>query len=317
MSSGDENNQMSSRSEGSSKVSTLSRLYAVHINGARMVFSMNPASPGAPIVLYLHGGPGDACIPLTMRYNAALERDFRFINLDQRGSGLSYHPFAPDEVVTIDSMVEDVHQFVLKLLRAYGQDSLILIGHSWGSVLGLEMVKRYPSLVRCYIGLGQVVSMRAALQLRRHWGQQNLGPRLASIVSRESGAADMVLLINELLSRGGVAMLFRSWKRIMTYLRSPYYNWSRLLNHAKGVAQSRARLNAELEQVDFSGQTSFGAPVYFISGRYDRHLPGILIERFADGLKSPHRFIRFDRSGHCPQWDEPERFAATVKALCL
>ncbi|WP_445338213.1 alpha/beta fold hydrolase [Bifidobacterium sp. ESL0822] len=298
-------------------MSTHSRLYAVHINGARMVFSMNPASPEAPIVLYLHGGPGDACIPLTMRYNSALERDFRFINLDQRGSGLSYHPFAPDEVVTINSMVEDVHQFVLKLLRAYGQDSVILIGHSWGSVLGLEMAKRYPSLVSCYIGLGQVVSMRAALRLRRHWGQQNLGHRLGSVVSRESGAADLVLMIDELLSRGGVAMLFRSLERIMTYLRSPYYNWLRLLNQAKGVAQSRARLDGELEQVDFSGLTSFGAPVYFISGKYDRHLPGILVERFADGLKSPHRFIRFDRSGHCPQWDEPERFAATVKAICL
>ena len=250
-----------------------SRLYGTQINGAHFVFSMNPAPRRAPIILYLHGGPGDACIPLTMRYNAALERDFRFINLDQRGSGLSYHPFVPGEVVTIDSMVEDVHQFV--------------------------------------------VSMRAALRLRRHWGQQSWGSRLASVVSRESGAADVVLMVDELLSRGGVAMLFGSLERIMTYLRSPYYNWSRLLNHAKGVAQSRARLDAELEQVDFSGQTSFGAPVYFISGKYDRHLPGSLVERFADGLKSPHRFIRFNRSGHCPQWDEPERFAATVKALCL
>ncbi|RMA44495.1 alpha/beta fold hydrolase [Bifidobacterium sp. wkB344] len=294
-----------------------SRLYGTQINGARFVFSMNPAPRCAPIILYLHGGPGDACIPLTMRYNAALERDFRFINLDQRGSGLSYHPFAPDEIVTIDSMVEDVHQFVLELLHVYGQDSLILIGHSWGSVLGLEMVKRYPSLVRCYIGLGQVVSMRAALRLRRRWGQQSWGSRLGSIVSRESGAADVVLMLDELLSRGGVAMLFGSLERIMTYLRSPYYNWSRLLNHAKGVAQSRARLDAELEQVDFSGQTSFAAPVYFISGKYDRHLPGSLVKQFADGLKSPHRFIRFNRSGHCPQWDEPERFAATVKALCL
>ena len=298
-------------------VCSRSHIYQTQINGARLVFSMNPAPRRAPIVLYLHGGPGDACIPLTMRYNAALERDFRFINLDQRGSGLSYHPFAPGEVVTIDSMVEDVHQFVLELLHVYGQDSLILIGHSWGSVLGLEMVKRYPWLVRCYIGLGQVVSMRAALRLRRHWGQQSLGSRLGSIVSKESGAADVVLMVDELLSRGGVAMLFGSLGRIMTYLRSPCYNWSRLLNHVKGVAQSRARLDAELEQVDFSGQTSFGAPVYFISGKYDRHLPGSLVERFADGLKSTHRFIRFDRSGHCPQWDEPERFAATVKALCL
>ena len=298
-------------------VPSSSRLYGTRINGARFVFSMNPAPPHAPIILYLHGGPGDACIPLTMRYNAALERDFRFINLDQRGSGLSYHPFAPGEVVTIDSMVEDVHQFVLQLLGAYGQDSLILVGHSWGSVLGLEMVKRYPWLVRCYIGLGQVVSMRAALRLRRYWGQQSLGSRLGAIVSKESGAADVVLMLDELLSRGGVAMLFGSLGRIMTYLRSPCYNWSRLLNHVKGVAQSRARLDTELEQVDFSGQTSFGAPVYFISGKYDRHLPGSLVERFADGLKSAHGFIRFDRSGHCPQWDEPERFAATVKALCV
>ena len=298
-------------------VPSRSRLYRAQINGTHLVFSMNPAPRRAPIILYLHGGPGDACIPLTMQYNAALERDFRFINLDQRGSGLSYHPFAPDETVTIDSMVEDVHQFVLELLRAYMQDSLILIGHSWGSVLGLEMVKRYPSLIRSYIGLGQVVSMRAALRLRRNWGRQSLGPRLGSIVSSESGTADMVLMVDELLSRGGAAMLFGSLGRIMTYLRSPYYNWPRLLNHAKGASQSRARLDAELEQVDFSGQTSFGAPVYFISGRYDRHLPGSLVERFADGLKSPHRFIRFDRSGHCPQWDEPERFAATVKAICL
>ena len=298
-------------------MSTHSRIHAAHIKGARMVFSMNPTPRHAPIILYLHGGPGDACIPLTMRYNAALERDFRFINLDQRGSGLSYHPFAPGEAVTIDSMVEDVHQFALKLLCAYGQDSLILVGHSWGSVLGLEMVKRYPSLIRCYIGLGQVVSMKGALRLRRHWGQQSLGSRLGSIVSRESGAADMVLMVDELLSRGGVATLFGSLERIMTYLRSPYYNWPRLLNHVKGVAQSRARLDAELEQVDFSGQTSFGTPVYFISGKYDRHLPGSLVERFAEGLKSPHRFIRFGRSGHCPQWDEPERFATTVKALCL
>ncbi|MCX8647959.1 alpha/beta hydrolase [Bifidobacterium sp. B4107] len=298
-------------------VPSRSRLYRTQINGTHLVFSMNPAPRRAPIILYLHGGPGDACIPLTMRYNAALERDFRFINLDQRGSGLSYHPFIPGEAVTIDSIVEDVHQFVLKLLRAYGQDSLILIGHSWGSVLGLEMVKRYPSLVRCYIGLGQVVSMHAALRLRQNWAQQHLGHRLSSIVSGESGIADLVLMIDELLSRGGAAMLFGFLGRIMTYLRSPYYNWSRLLNQAKGVAQSRARLDAELEQVDFSGRTSFGAPVYFISGRYDRHLPSSLVEQFADGLESPHRFICFDQSRHCPQWDEPERFAATVKSLCL
>lgn len=109
-------------------------IHQARVNGGRLVFSMNPAPREAPIILYLHCGPGDACIPLTMRYNAELEEDFRFINLDQRGSGLSYYPFASDESVTISSMVEDIHRFVLTILRAYRQDSLILIGHSWDGI---------------------------------------------------------------------------------------------------------------------------------------------------------------------------------------
>ena len=64
-----------------------SRPYGTRINGARFVFSMNPAPPRAPIILYLHGGPGDACIPLTMRYNAALERDFTQRGSDHRFNG--------------------------------------------------------------------------------------------------------------------------------------------------------------------------------------------------------------------------------------
>ena len=298
-------------------VSSHSHIHQARVNGARLVFSMNPAPREAPIILYLHGGPGDACIPVTMRCNAELERDFRFINLDQRGSGLSYHRFALDEVVTIDSMVEDIHQFVLTLLQTYQQDSLVLVGHSWGSVLGLEMARRYPSLVSHYIGLGQVVTMQGALMLRQRLSRGTLPKWGQRVVGSESSQADLVMLMHELMDRGGTKTALGLLDRAMAYVRSPFYSWSALANQQKGVRQSRARLNGELEAVDFRGVTSFGAPVTFISGRYDRHLPAMLVEQYAATIRTEHRFLLFEHSGHCPHWDEPAHFAAVVRELCL
>lgn len=294
-----------------------SHLFCARINGARLVYSMNLAPCKAPIILYLHGGPGDACIPLTMRYNSALEEDFRFINLDQRGSGLSYYPFAPDEKVSLGTMVEDIHQFVRKLLSFYRQDSLILIGHSWGSVLGLEMVRMYPSLIKQYIGLGQVINMRHALELRQQLSKKVLPRWAQKVVGSESSEADLVMAARELLVRGNFRSIAKPLERVTTYINSSLYSWPALINQLRGVRQSRIRLDRELEAVNYESVTSFGAPVTFIEGRFDLHLPPLLVEQFASRLVSQHRFIWFEQSGHCPQWDEPEHFAKVVKEVCL
>lgn len=294
-----------------------SHIHQARINGARLVFSMNPAPRKAPIILYLHGGPGDACIPLTMRYNAELEQDFRFINLDQRGSGLSYYPFAPDEPVTISSMVEDIHRFILTVLKAYQQDSLILIGHSWGSVLGLQMVRRYPSLISHYIGLGQVVTMQGALALRQDLSRRFLPKWGQDVAGRESTLADLVMSVHELSQLGSIRTVLGTLGRVLPYIRSPYYSWKSLVNLGRGIQQSRSRLNGELEEVDFRKVTSYGAPVTFIGGRYDWHLPSILVERYASTIRTDHRFVWFEHSGHSPHWDEPAHFAGLVRELCL
>ena len=35
---------------------------------------------------------------------------------------------------------------------------MILLAHSWGTVLGIQMVKRRPDLFAAYVGTGQVVA---------------------------------------------------------------------------------------------------------------------------------------------------------------
>lgn len=294
-----------------------SRLYRTYIDGIRLVFSMNPAPASVPILLYLHGGPGASCIPLTTYYNAELEKDFRFINLDQPGSGLSYYPFTRNDQISIDSMVEHIHRFVQALLTVYRQKSLVLIGHSWGSVLGLEMVRRYPELISQYIGLGQVVNMKQALLIRSQHVARSLPAWVQKIVRRESSTADAIMMVYEAASRRGLTGFIKQLDRVRVYMHSPYYPWRTLVPYILGQLQSVERLNDELEQVNFDGQTSFGVPVTFISGRYDWTLPTKLVEEFATSLKSSARMVIFQNSGHCPQWDEADHFNKLAREICL
>ena len=50
-----------------------STIESVYLNHVQLYFSINPDSLHKPLLLYLHGGPGDSCIPLTQKFNASLE----------------------------------------------------------------------------------------------------------------------------------------------------------------------------------------------------------------------------------------------------
>ena len=95
----------------------------------------------APLLLYLHGGPGDTALPLVLKYNRELERSFTVAVWEQRGAGKSYYPFRPDETITIDTFLQDLLELTQYLLDHFHQKKLYLVGHSWGSVLGLRFIQ--------------------------------------------------------------------------------------------------------------------------------------------------------------------------------
>lgn len=133
------------------------------LNGVPQFISIRAEKEKAPLLVYLHGGPGDAALPLVTKYNKALEQQFTVVVWEQRGAGKSYYKF--DGPVTIDVFLNDLHTLVNYLLCRFHQNSLYLIGHSWGSILGLRFVRAYPELVRTYIGCGQVVNMRKSSKI--------------------------------------------------------------------------------------------------------------------------------------------------------
>lgn len=51
------------------------------------------------------------------------------------------------------------------LKSRYHKQKIVLLGHSWGSVLGSLFIKGHPEEVAYYIGVGQVINKRASERL--------------------------------------------------------------------------------------------------------------------------------------------------------
>ncbi|MBU3156903.1 serine aminopeptidase domain-containing protein [Clostridium estertheticum] len=70
---------------------------------------------------------------------------------------LTNYKFKTNEAICIDTFVEDAFELAKILLRRFKQNKLYLIGHSWGSVIGLKLIEKHYELFHTYIGCGQVV----------------------------------------------------------------------------------------------------------------------------------------------------------------
>src|SRR5215470_8812552 len=122
------------------------------------------ADRSAPVLLWLHGGPGGAERPVFRYFNSELENHFLVVYWDQRGAGRSFDPKADPHRLTIAQHVVDLDAVVDHLRQSLGQNKIILMGHSWGAALGLLYAQAHPDKVSALIGVNPVVSTREGQQ---------------------------------------------------------------------------------------------------------------------------------------------------------
>lgn len=109
-----------------------------------------------PVLLFLHGGPGMPTHWLTQRYPTGLENHFTVVWWEQRGAGLSYLPATPPETMTVEQFIADAVAVTHHLRKRFAQEKIHLMGHSWGSYLGIQTAAVAPDLFHAYIGVGQI-----------------------------------------------------------------------------------------------------------------------------------------------------------------
>ena len=133
------------------------------LGGQEQYVLMTGSDTSNPVIVYLHGGPSSPDSYCTYSFADYLTDDYTFVCWDQRGCGRTYFrnmDVDPDNsTATFEQAEADLDELVDYVLERFEQDQVIIMGHSYGTILGSQYVLDHPDKVSAYIGVAQVTSL--------------------------------------------------------------------------------------------------------------------------------------------------------------
>ncbi len=276
-----------------------------------------------PVLLVLHGGPGFSDFYFWQTHNKDLEHRYTVVTYDQRGTGLSYNDAIPLESMTFNQLENDALSLIQLLRERFKKDKIYLLGYSAGTIIGINLVKKHPSLFYAYVGVGQVtnlylnekISLRYSLQQAKLLKDSAAFAQLQELKKRypshsKNELADLYLsrkwlryFHGDFCKGTNVGQLYKD----MDKFAKKHFNDSLI---SKGQSFTMEAMWDEVMKVDlFKMAKELEIPVYFIAGRCDYNAPSILAFKYYKKLKAPFKkFIWFENSGHYAPFVEPDKF---------
>lgn len=282
----------------------------VDINGSRQKLLIQSDDLENPILLYIHGGPGDPAMMYSHLFSDNLRRSFIFVNWDQRGSGLSWQEEMDESKISEDQIFNDALELSRHLIKKFKKDKIYILGHSFGSIIGLKLAYRHPELFHAYIGMGQVLDWNRSVGFTKKWLKDKMleagdDEGLVRLESLSVPPMDMVI------QYGGHTHTAVDFDAIIK--ASPYYfeGYIDLKNKARDTVQKCVARNGSSDDFSLMEIEELKIPLYFFEGRYD-HItacaPELILE-FFDKVHAPVKeIVWFENSAHLPNLEEPERF---------
>ncbi|MCB0540204.1 MAG: alpha/beta hydrolase [Bacteroidetes bacterium] len=136
------------------------------INGAPQRITIRGENKDNPVLLMVHGGPGNIASPFRPRVAGfSLEDIFTVCYWEQRGAGIAYTTDIPDSTITLEQIVDDGLDVVSYLKRTFKKDKIYIEGTSWGTTVSAFMVQKKPELFQAYIGVGQMANQPLSEQI--------------------------------------------------------------------------------------------------------------------------------------------------------
>ncbi|HEY4554662.1 MAG TPA: alpha/beta hydrolase, partial [Bacillaceae bacterium] len=300
----------------------INSLEIVHLNESKQWVYIRSKSEGNPLLLFLHGGPGAAQIYCTRKYFQELENHFIVVDWDQRGSGKSYDKKIASDNLSIGQYVEDVKALAEMLKKRFNKEKIYLVGHSWGSVIGLLAAQQYPQHFKCYIGIGQVVNMLEGekrgysflLEQTRAMNDRSTYKKLLKIGPPPYSSFYKTAIFRQALDRYGGYQYQKTTSVWNDYLKemlaSKEYSLSDIINWFKGTNFLVKYFRDELLTVDFMEQVKdLDVPVYFLAGSYDYITPSSLVEELYERMECPlKKMIFFENAAHDLHFEKPQQF---------
>ena len=291
-----------------------------NINGIEQYLFHAGTSEKNPVILFLHAFASAESL-MTNIFQKDWEELYTVVHLDQRGAGKTFTK-NPTAAPTMELQLQDIHETILYLKERYHKEKIILLGHSWGSVLGSIYIKRHPENVSYYIGTGQVISVlrgeragyEKAMEIALQKGDVKSQKKLESIAKYPYGNPDMFIkectLLRTVQQKYHLAPSKMSYLPLMkAMVTSPIFQLSDL--HAFfGAEKINAKLNDEMMDFDLEQESyEYSVPVYYILGAEDWQVPYVLAKDYFEKIKAPRKKLyMLENAGHFTMDDKPEAF---------
>ena len=276
-----------------------------------------------PLLLVVHGGPGFSEMPFSHR-NAELEKEFVVVQWDQRGAGKTYSPDTPRDSMNVEQFVSDTYELAQLLTSRFHTPKLYLVGVSWGSILATITVSRHPELFHAYVGIGQVADVKESQRILYRFAMdaaERAGNRRAIADLQTLGPVFMQSADHMRVCRWVSRLTAQQypgiprWDLIRDAAGSPYYDFADFWRLYRGMKFSFDCLWQPLNDVNlFEQAPRIEVPVYFFLGRHDYVVTSEVAERYFQALDAPRgkQLVWFEKSGHMPHLEEPEKYRAAL-----
>lgn len=302
----------------------------VSINSTKYYLRIRTCNTDNPVVLFLHGGCGSPDRAQVMKYQSPLATNFTLVAFDQRGSGYAYNKKEAKTLdLTKEIYVNDVHNVVDYLKQKFNKQKIIIVGHSFGSVLGVWYVQQYPNDVLAYVGVGQCVDYIENEKLSYAWTLQEAEKvgdnKSVAILKRIGAPLDNGKYKNEhqkslmkqravLHKLGGATYSNRKpyWQELLFHevpIMLKEYSFCGMIKYVKGLSYSPNTTLAKTNPDFMNTAKKLDVPVYLLLGHHDMNCVYTLAEKWFEQLEAPDKkIVWFESSAHSPQWEESDKW---------
>jgi pimeloyl-ACP methyl ester carboxylesterase len=310
--------------KGHSLKGSIASLEKINLGGQKQWILIRGADKAKPIILFLHGGPGTSDMGLLRKHTTELEKHFVVVSWDQRGAGKSFAAINPNSSMNINQFISDAHELTGILCHRFNQKKIFLAGHSWGSVIGVLTVQKYPELYHAYIGTSQIANMKENEVISYEWTLEQAKR------TKDKRTVKKLIAMGKPPYTGDWQKKFMTQRRFLgkyggelygsskgafpivlrCLIRSTEYSIPDKVNFFRGIFASVKLLWQELMTINLIEQAPhLKVPVYFMLGKHDYEGVFILAEQYFKILEAPKKeLIWFENSAHLPFVEENAKF---------
>ena len=272
-----------------------------------------------PVLLHVHGGPGFPFSAFTADF-APYEADFTVVQWDQRGSGCTFGRYGEaTPELTVDRIVSDALELAAQLRARFDNRKIVVLGHSFGSIVGTEMVRRAPEHFALYVGTAQVGSFAGAVEAQLAYlrglaaGDADLAAQLDAL---DSQSLQRHAAVNRLLQGGGrLPAADLTWLRRLQARAAEVMTAKELADWQAGRQASGSRLITEIAAVDFFATARrFEVPFVVIQGSDDVITPTSVARAYVEHIEAPAKeIVIIDGASHFPHLTHTPQFLSVLR----